>query len=214
MRAEGSPACLASAAQRLGVTGVVEAVCVVHQLVPDPGTVGVTAIDKRPVQGPVKVRTLGLHGDVQADRKNHGGEEKAVYAYSAADAGWWAGQLGHEVPAGHFGENLRISAAGDEEFDVDGAPAGERWRIGDRVVLEVTLPRIPCATFGRWLRQDRWVKRFLQAGRPGTYLRVITPGEIRAGDAVEVIAAGEGPSMREVAAAKGPAEARPARHEK
>lgn len=209
MNTDASPACLAAAAQRLGMLGVVDAACVVHQLVEDPGTVGVTAIDKRPVEGPVKVRTLGLHGDIQADRKNHGGEEKAVYAYSADDADWWALQLGREVRPGHFGENLRISGAEQDDFDVDGAAAGEQWRIGERVVLEVTRPRIPCATFGRWLEQDRWVKRFLEAGRPGTYLRVVTPGEIRAGDAVEVIAVGDGPRMREVAAAKGPGRARP-----
>lgn len=208
--------CLASAAQRLGLTGVVESVCVVHQLVADPGQVGVTAIDKRPVQGPVKVRKVGLQGDVQADRQHHGGEDKAVYAYSAADAAWWAEQLGQEVPPGRFGENLRIRGVGESDggsgaFDVDGALPGERWRIGDRVVLEATRPRIPCATFGRWVERDGWVKRFLQAGRPGTYFRVITPGEIRAGDAVEVIAAAEepGPSIREIALAKVPVEARP-----
>lgn len=195
--------------ERVGMTGVVEAVCVVHQLVADPGPVGVTAIDKRPVDVPVQVRRLGLHGDIQADRKNHGGEEKAVYAYSSGDAAWWAEQLGREIPAGYFGENLRIAGADGDDFDVDGAHAGERWRIGSRVVLEVTRPRIPCATFGRWVEQDRWVKRFLQAGRPGTYFKVITPGEIRAGDAVEVVAAGEGSSIRDVAAAKGPAAARP-----
>lgn len=209
MSSQTSPACLAGVAQRLGLTGVVEAVCVVHQLVEDPGAVGVTAIDKRPVQGAVKVRTLGLHGDIQADRKNHGGEEKAVYAYSTADADWWAEQLGQPLSPGHFGENLRITGPEGAVFDVDGAAAGERWCIGERVVLEVTRPRIPCATFGRWLEQDRWVKRFLEAGRPGTYFRVVTPGEIAAGDAVEVIGVGEGPSMREVAAAKGPAQARP-----
>lgn len=195
--------------ERVGMAGVVQAVCVVHQLVADPGSVGVTAIDKRPVSGPVKVRTLGLHGDVQADRKNHGGEEKAVYAYSSGDAAWWAEQLGREVPAGYFGENLRIVGSDNDDFDVDGAHAGERWRIGSRVVLEVTRPRIPCATFGRWVEQDRWVKRFLDAGRPGTYFKVITPGEIRAGDAVEIIAAGQGPSIRDIAAARGPSSARP-----
>ena len=208
---EASPVCLASAAERLGVTGVVESVCVVHQLVSDPGQVGVTAIDKRPVQGPVKVRRLGLHGDVQADRQHHGGEEKAVYAYSAADAAWWAAELGQEVPSGYFGENLRISGPDGTAFDVDAALPGERWRVGDRVVLEATRPRIPCATFGRWVERDGWVKRFLQAGRPGTYFRVITPGEIQAGDAVEVVSAAErpGPTIRELALQKGPAQARP-----
>ena len=182
-----SPTCLAAAAQRLGLTGSLDAVCVVDQLVrDDAGSVGVTGIDKRPVDGPVRVRTLGLHGDVQADRYHHGGPDKAVYAYATSDADWWAGELGREIPDGSFGENLRISG-----LDVDGAFPGERWRVGERVVLEVTGPRIPCATFGRWMEQRGWVRRFLQEGRLGTYLRVITAGEIAAGDVVEVMSIAE-----------------------
>lgn len=204
---EASPTCLAGAAARLGLTGSVDAVCVVHQLVPDEvGQVGVSGIDKRPVQGPVRVRTLGLHGDVQADRKHHGGPEKAVYAYAAEDAGWWSQELGREIPAGSFGENLRISG-----IDLDGAHPGERWQIGDRVVLEATVPRIPCATFGRWLDQPGWVKRFIAAGRPGTYFKVITPGTVQAGDRAAVIAVAEAPgaTIRETALRRGPAQARP-----
>ena len=62
------------------------AVCVVAELRPDAGYFGVTAIDKRAVEGSVKVTTFGLRGDVQADRKHHGGLDKAIYSYSEADA--------------------------------------------------------------------------------------------------------------------------------
>ncbi len=205
--AESSPTCLASAAQRLGLTGTVDAVCVVDQLFTDDvGAVGVSGIDKRPVAGPVRVRTLGLHGDVQADRKHHGGTDKAVYAYAAEDADWWSQQLRREIPPGTFGENLRLSG-----IDLDGAHPGERWRIGEHVVLEATVPRIPCATFGRWLGEPGWVRRFMEAGRPGTYFRVITAGTVQAGDAVEVIATAEtaAESIRELAIARGPAQSRP-----
>lgn len=204
---EASPTCLAGAADRLGLTGTIDAVCVVHQLVADDvGQVGVSGIDKRPVSGPVRVRTLGLHGDVQADRKHHGGAEKAIYGYTAEDAAWWAEELGREIPAGSFGENLRISG-----IDLDGAHPGERWQIGDHVVLEATVPRIPCATFGRWLGEPGWVRRFLAAGRPGTYFKVITPGTVQAGDRAVVSAIPEnpGPSIRETALRRGPALARP-----
>ncbi|EXF26121.1 molybdenum cofactor sulfurase [Nesterenkonia sp. AN1] len=204
---EASPTCLAGAADRLGLTGTVDAVCVVHQLIDDhAGSVGVSGIDKRPVSGPVRVRPLGLHGDVQADRKHHGGTEKAVYAYAAEDAQWWAAELGRELPAGSFGENLRLSG-----IDLDGAHPGERWQIGDQLVLEATVPRIPCATFGRWLDQPGWVKRFLAAGRPGTYFKVITPGKVQAGDRAAVIAVAEAPgtSIRETAWRYGPERARP-----
>ncbi|WP_418605205.1 MOSC domain-containing protein [Georgenia sp. SUBG003] len=152
-----------------------------QELRPDAGSVGVTAIDKRPAGGPVRVGRYGLRGDVQADRKDHGGPDKAVYAFDQAEADWWAGQLGEEVPAGRFGENLRISG-----LPVDDAEIGERWRIGESLALEVTGPRTPCATFGRWLGQDGWVRRFSARGRSGVYLRVLVPGDVCAGDAVTV----------------------------
>lgn len=154
------------------------AVCRVHQLLPDPeGSVGVTAIDKRPVEGPVKIHKLGVHGDVQASRLDHGGEDQALYAYSQADADYWVGELQRELPAGIFGENLRVAG-----IETTGAVIGERWRIGLDVEVEVTSPRVPCATFQRTLGEPQWVKRFTQEGRVGTYLRVIKTGSISAGD--------------------------------
>lgn len=158
------------------------AVCRVDRLLPDAGTVGITAIDKKPVTGPVRVRGLGLYADVQADRKHHGGEAKALYAYAREDAQWWAQRLGREVPPGLFGENLRT-----EGLDLNGALIGERWRIGAKVVVEVTMPRTPCATFQRYLDEPRWVQRFTDAGRTGAYLRVLERGYIQAGDEIEVL---------------------------
>ena len=154
------------------------AVCRVHQLLPDPlGSVGVTGMDKRPVEGPVKVHKLGLHGDVQANRLDHGGEDQALYAYSQEDADYWSGELQREMPAGVFGENLRVAG-----IETAGAVIGERWKIGLEVELEVTSPRVPCATFQRVIDEPQWVKRFTQAGRVGTYLRVIKTGTISAED--------------------------------
>ncbi|WP_347108139.1 MOSC domain-containing protein [Paenarthrobacter sp. S56] len=160
------------------ITASLLAVCRVHQLLPDPeGSVGVTAIDKRPVEGPVKVHKLGVHGDVQASRKDHGGEDQALYAYSQEDADFWSGELQRELPPGIFGENLRVSG-----IDATGAVIGERWKIGMDLEVEVTSPRVPCATFQRVLGEPQWVKRFTAEGRVGTYLRVIRTGSIEAGD--------------------------------
>lgn len=158
-------------------TASVLAVCRVHQLLPDEGSVGVTAIDKRPVEGPLKVHRLGLHGDIQASRIHHGGEDQAIYAYSQSDADYWANELQRDLPPGIFGENLRVSG-----IEATGAVIGERWKIGLDVELEVTSPRVPCAAFQRRMAEPQWVKRFTDAGRVGTYLRVIRTGTIRAGD--------------------------------
>jgi MOSC domain-containing protein YiiM len=165
------------------------AACVVLRLHDDAGTVGTTAIDKQPVAGAVKVGTRGLYADVQADRKHHGGDEKAVYAYAADDADWWSEQLGRDIPPGLFGENLRVAGV-----DVSNARVGERWAVGDEVVLEVTMPRTPCMTFARWMGEEDngWVRRFSDARRLGAYLRVVSTGAVQAGDAIEVLPAPEG----------------------
>ncbi len=128
------------------------------------------------------MRKLGIHGDVQADRKWHGGEDQAVYAYAQEDADWFATEFDRAIPPGMFGENLRTSGV-----DVSGAVIGERWRIGEKAVLEVTSPRIPCCTFERRMGVKGWVKRFEDHGAPGTYFRVVRSGDVRAGDPVEIV---------------------------
>lgn len=160
---------------------LITAVCRVSQLLPDSGSVGVTAIDKQPVLEPVSVKKLGVRGDVQANRVHHGGPDKAVYAFADEDAEHFAGLLGYDVGAGLFGENLRTNGV-----DVTGAVLGERWHVGETLVLEVTMPRTPCQTFARRLAEPRWVKRFTAEGRPGAYLRVVRSGEVTAGDEVRV----------------------------
>ena len=170
--------------------GSLIAACVVSALRPDAGTVGITAIDKRAVIGAVKVGRLGLYADVQTDRKNHGGNDKALYAYAQEDADFWSAELGRDLPPGWFGENLRVSG-----LDVTNARVGERWRIGATVEIEVTMPRSPCATFARWVGgadQRGWVKRFGAEGRLGAYLRVIRTGPVCAGDKIELLSAPAG----------------------
>lgn len=151
---------------------------------------GVTGIDKQPVEGPVRVTApgpkgvggSGVAGDTVCDTRHHGGNDQAVYAYAREDLDSWAELLGRPVPSGAFGENLTT-----EGVDVTGARIGERWRIGADLVLEVSSSRIPCRTFQGHLGEQGWVKRFTREAVPGAYLRVVEPGEIRAGDAIEVV---------------------------
>jgi MOSC domain-containing protein YiiM len=140
-----------------------------------------TAIDKRPVTGPVRVGRLGLDGDDQADTAHHGGPEQAVYVYAREDLDWWQGRLGRDLRDGFFGENITT-----EGIDVTGALIGERWRLGGTVV-QVTAPRIPCVVFRNWTGETGWVKRFAGARRPGAYLRVLEEGAVAAGDPVTVL---------------------------
>lgn len=147
-----------------------------------------TGIDKQPVSGPVTVTApgpkgtgeVGLAGDRVFD-KSHGGPDQAVYAYAREDLDRWEAELDTRLHGGVFGENLTT-----EGVDVNGALIGERWRLGPDVILEVCCPRIPCSTFQGWLARAGWIRQFTAAARPGAYLRVIEPGQIRAGDPVVI----------------------------
>ena len=140
-----------------------------------------TAIWKDPVPGRVGVRANHVEGDEQGNPQVHGGYDKALYAYAAEDYEWWGGELGRELSPGTFGENLTLRG-----IDVSGALVGERWRAGE-VLLEVSSPRIPCFKLGYRMGDQRFVRRFAGAGRPGAYLRILTEGELAAGDPVEVV---------------------------
>jgi MOSC domain-containing protein YiiM len=163
-----------------------------------------TGIDKRPVSGPVQVTApgpkgtgaVGLAGDRAHDVRNHGGDDQAVYAYAREDLDHWERELDRTFTNGFFGENLTTTG-----LDVNAALIGERWRIGEAgPLLEVSCPRIPCATFAGRLEEgegagassghgsgEGWLRRFTRAALPGPYLRVVEPGEIRAGDPVRVV---------------------------
>lgn len=151
--------------------------------------IGRTSIDKRNVSGPVAVGPLGLAGDQVSDTEHHGGIDQAVYAFAREDLDWWEAELGRPVRNGQFGENLTTQG-----IDLTRMEVGTRLRIGGAggPVLEVATVRIPCNDFKGWMGENgydpvAWVKRFTVVGRPGPYFRVIEPGTIAAGDAIEVV---------------------------
>ena len=145
----------------------------------DGGTV-LTAIWKYPVGGPVALRGVNFDGDDQADRAVHGGPDKAVYAYAREDIDWWEDELQHMLGTAPFGENLTVRG-----LPVSEAVIGERWTLGT-ALLQVAQPRLPCFKLGLRMADPQFPKRFAQANRPGAYLRILRPGEIAAGDDIEV----------------------------
>jgi MOSC domain-containing protein YiiM len=140
-----------------------------------------SAIWKTPVTGRIAARGVNLEGDAQADRKAHGGPDKAVYAYASEDARWWEQAIGRSLTSGEFGENLTTQG-----IEVNDALIGERWQIGS-AVLEVSEPRIPCWRLGVRMNDAKFPRRFTEAMRPGTYLRIIAEGEVGAGDEIRVV---------------------------
>lgn len=149
-----------------------------------------TGIGKQPVEA-LAVRApgpkhgglgSGVVGDFIGDVAHHGGDEQAVYAFAREELDWWGEELGRDLPDGMFGENLTVSG-----MDVDAALLGERWAVGEEVVLEVSGPRIPCRTFSARMGERHWVKRFAARARSGAYLSVVTPGTVRRGDPIRVV---------------------------
>lgn len=151
---------------------------------------GATGIAKRPATGPVEVRDpgpkgaggSGLVGDDVCDLRHHGGSDQAVYAYAREDLDGWAAELGRELPDGCFGENLTVTG-----LDLTHAVVGEIWSVGSDLLLQTTVPRVPCRTFAGFLGERGWVRRFAEKGCTGAYLRVLRPGAVRAGDPIDVV---------------------------
>ncbi|CAO4135222.1 MOSC domain-containing protein [Methylorubrum extorquens] len=144
-----------------------------------------SAIAKTPVLEPVAVGPLGLAGDEQADRRVHGGPEKAVHHYALDHAAAWRGDLPGlpdllERP-GAFGENF--STHGLTEHDVC---VGDLWRVGS-ALLQVSQARQPCFKLNLRFGVPDMARRVQACGRTGWYYRVIETGVIAAGDGLELV---------------------------
>lgn len=146
-----------------------------------------TALAKQPCLGPVSVGPLGLAGDEQGDRVNHGGIDKAVHAYAQEHYPAWRKELGELdllAQAGAFGENL--ATQGLDEWTVC---LGDQWQVGSSgLVLEVSQGRQPC-----WKLNDRFgvpdmARRLQDTLRTGWYLRVLQAGSVSAGDDIRLLA--------------------------
>ncbi|MCA1582810.1 MAG: MOSC domain-containing protein [Acidobacteria bacterium] len=142
-----------------------------------------SGIFKEPAAGRIPLHRESLEGDVQVDRRYHGGPEKAVYAYSSEHNAYWSRELGRDepLPPGYFGENF--TTRGLLEDDV---ALGDAFRIGTARV-QITTPRSPCFKLGLRVGSARFLKAFLASGRLGFYLRVLQEGDVGAGDAIERI---------------------------
>jgi MOSC domain-containing protein YiiM len=145
-----------------------------------------SAIFKKPVTGPVFVHKMNLAGDRQADLKNHGGEDKAVYAFSFDHYAYW-GTLLHkpDMPYGQFGENLTIAGLDEASLYI-----GDHLKIGS-CLLEISQPRIPCFKLGIIMGTPDMPRLFIEHGATGIYFRVLQEGEIFAGNPVDIVSRGK-----------------------
>ncbi|WP_328733210.1 MOSC and FAD-binding oxidoreductase domain-containing protein [Streptomyces caniferus] len=146
-----------------------------------------TGIWKSPVTGPRMVRRLNVDGDGQGDLAGHGGEMRAVMVYQLDSYRYWQHELGRDdFVLGQFGENFTVEGLADDEVCI-----GDRYRIGD-AVFEVTQPRVTCYRVGLRMDDARMPALLVSHRRPGFYFRVITEGEVEAGQNIVKISAGPG----------------------
>lgn len=144
-----------------------------------PGKSYRTGIYKAPINAAMMIDTLGVVGDAVCNRKHHGGPDQAILLEGTLTLDWWAAELGRDLPFGTFGENLVIDGLDNRDVAV-----GDRLRFGE-VILEATCPRSPCNTLAARMEDRQFAKRFLRAARPGIYCRVIRPGMVSPGVAVD-----------------------------
>jgi MOSC domain-containing protein YiiM len=140
-----------------------------------------TGIFKEPILFRVRATRLGLEGDVQADRRVHGGPEMAVYAYDLSGYAHWRSELGAEFPYGQFGENLTVEGMPETDVRID-----DVYRVGG-ALLQVSKPRSPCFKLALKMERPDFPKAFIESGRTGFYLRVLEEGELGAGDPITLV---------------------------
>ena len=146
------------------------------------GRTVLSGIDKRPVAGPtLRLGATNLEGDEQADRRVHGGPDKAVYAYPSEHFPAWEREMGRPFGPGSFGENLTLRGALEDEVRI-----GDVWAWGD-ARLQVSQPRAPCFKLGMHVGQVRVRQAVVDTGRTGWYLRVLEPGEVPARGPITVV---------------------------
>lgn len=150
------------------------------------GTTISTGIFKKPVAGPVLLRSLNLEGDQQADLSVHGGPYKAVYAYPSEHYPFWRQELPNlDLPWGMFGENFTTEGLAEDDLHV-----GDRLQVGSSVLM-VRQPRVPCYKLAAKFQRDDILQRFLLSGRSGFYFSVEQEGRVAAGDLFELVSRNE-----------------------
>jgi ferredoxin-NADP reductase/MOSC domain-containing protein YiiM len=151
-----------------------------------------TGVWKMAVSGPRMVRRLNIDGDGQGDLGGHGGEQRAVLVYQLDSYRHWARELQRDdFEYGQFGENFTVDGLPDDEVCI-----GDRYQIGE-AVFEVTQPRVTCYRVGIRMAEPRMPALMVAHHRPGFYLRVITEGQVAAGQ--DIIKISTGPQQISVA---------------
>ncbi|MGB6151357.1 MAG: MOSC domain-containing protein [Pricia sp.] len=146
------------------------------------GTEEQTGIFKYPVSEALFLGKSDVNKDTVIDRKHHAGVNKACYLFSADDYPFWKKEYPNlEWDWGMFGENLTVDGLDESILRI-----GDILKIGSAIV-QVSQPREPCYKLGVRFENQDILKKFIAHGRPGTYVRVLEEGEVKKGNAVQVL---------------------------
>jgi MOSC domain-containing protein YiiM len=137
-----------------------------------------TAFAKEPVGGALRLGALGFEGDDQANKKYHGGPEKAVCCYPLAHYDYWDRLAGRPLARPIFGENLTLTDCTEETVYI-----GDVYQVGGAVV-QVCQPRVPCDTLVKRHQWQAILQEATRTGFTGFYLRMLTEGLVAVGDAL------------------------------
>jgi len=146
-----------------------------------------SAIQKRPQEGPVQIHAEGLAPDEQADRRVHGGPEMALHLYPLDHHAWWRGEIGDHpllYEPGSFGSNLALRGLTEDQVHI-----GDRFACGT-ALIEISQPRQPCWKIEHRFGNKGMVAAIIRSGRCGWYFRVIEAGEVAAGESLERVSIG------------------------
>jgi MOSC domain-containing protein YiiM len=149
-----------------------------------------TGMYKQPAIGPLELGPEGFKGDQQADRRVHGGPEKAVHLYPARHYARLAARFPEaaaQLAIGSLGENISTA-----ELDENDVRLGDIWRLGS-AQLQVCQPRNPCWKIDERFASDGMAAFIAEHRLTGWYWRVVTPGHVAPGDSLDLLVAADSP---------------------
>jgi len=143
-----------------------------------------SAIAKRQVDGELELTDRGLVGDEQAEKKIHGGPDRALCHYPREHYTEWAREFPEQADlfcAPAFGENLSTIGMTEKTVFI-----GDIYRWGE-ALIQVTQPRSPCFKLNYHFSISDLSSQMQSSGKMGWLYRVIVAGKVSTEQPLELV---------------------------
>ncbi len=143
-----------------------------------------SAISKIQVDGELTLGDLGLEGDEQAEKKIHGGPDRALCHYPREHYAHWARELPQQADlfcAPAFGENLSTEGLTEKNVYI-----GDIFRWGE-ALIQVTQPRSPCFKLNYHFAVSDMAQLMQNSGKTGWLYRVVAGGKVSSDTPLELV---------------------------